>query len=324
MKKIEKKDWQNINENEIKNQIPKKPYATDKLENGLQILPREIALKRKYIELNTPHQKRFITFDLDYDTWPLEAEDLNLPNPLYFVQNKRNGHAHLIYALSTPVYCYGNAKTRPQQYLEAIIKAYQRRLRADPQYVGLISKNPFSKYWRVFQMSCVAYSLQYLASSLDFEELNPPKQKKQTPNDTDYSALGRNCAVFVAVKNWAYRNIKEYWTKSYSDWFSAIEFECECENAKFEMPLPLREIKSISKSVSKWTWQRFTPEKFSDLQRERVNRRWSKQSKKSIGLERLKNGASVDEVMQELNVSRATAFNWQGEIKIKPKKIIQC
>ena len=303
---------------EFEKRLPTKPYATDNLQHGLKILPREMALKKRYIELNHPYQINFICFDLDYSTDIFVAEDLNVAAPLYFVQNKKNGHAHLIYGLKNPVCTHANASEKPLSYLKAIIRAYQRRLRADTQYTGLIAKNPCSDFWRVSQLSRGFIELWELAGYLEDNELNPPNEKKLTQNDADYFALGRNCGVFVAIKNWAYMNIKDYWTKGYSDWFSAIEFECECENAKNENPLPLREVRGIANSIARWTWRRFTPESFSTVQRNRVNRRWDKYSKKSMGIERLKTGASIDEIMQELGVSRRTVFNWKSEIKEKP------
>lgn len=320
--KEHKKEYQDI-ENIIE-MLPLKPYATNNYDYGVKIFSRKKALTKKYIQLNPPYVQSFFTLDLDYSTWPLVCEDLELPNPLYFVQNKKNGHAHLIFGIFPPVLYSPKAKTRPQQYLEDIIKAYQRKLKADPCYIGLISKNPLSDFWRVVKLSNRLHSLEFYRKWVE-AELAIKKPDKLTFNEIDYSVLGRNCNIFVQVKKWAYKEIKSYWDKNYSDWFEAVYYQCQVENSKFDSRLDCREIKTIARSISKWTWENFTAENFSRIQTARINLRWSKQSKKFQGIEMLKNGASVAEVMQSLDVSRATAFNWKAEIpKIETDKIIQC
>ena len=87
----------------LQNELPKKPYCSNDLKKGLLIRPRNIALTHKYIELNPVHQKVFITFDIDYNFYWLDLRDyFQVPMPMWVVRNKRNGHAHLIYALSKP------------------------------------------------------------------------------------------------------------------------------------------------------------------------------------------------------------------------------
>ena len=67
--------------------LPHKPYCCDCLEAGVAIRPLKTALRHKYIELNPPHVKKFLTFDLDYPSWPYIADDVFLPRPLWYVEN---------------------------------------------------------------------------------------------------------------------------------------------------------------------------------------------------------------------------------------------
>ena len=71
------------------------------------------------------------------------SDDCDLPRPLFFVGNRENGRAHLIYALRTPVLKTGMEHIKPLKYLQAITEAYCEWLHADPMYCGLISKNPW-------------------------------------------------------------------------------------------------------------------------------------------------------------------------------------
>ena len=301
------------NVDEIKKKLPYKPYCADILKHGLKIFPREEALKQKYIQLNPPDMKIFITFDLDYDTWPFVNDDVSLPPPLWFVQRRASGHAHLIYGLATPVCTSENAHEKPQKILDAIINAYRKKLNADPCYVGLISKNPFSDFWRVVQVCEMFYSLEYLAS---FVDLPFEKRKRNTLTDDNYAVLGRNCFLFVSAKNWAYLEIKKFWERNSAEWFDAVLYQVQCENMKNfpETPLPEKEVRSIAKSVAIWTWEHITPETFSKIQSRRRARHTLKYSEKDTGIELLKLGFSTEEIMQELGVSERTCYRWKEEL----------
>ena len=294
--------------------LPHKPYCSDCLEAGVAIRPLMTALRHKYIELNPPHVKKFLTFDLDYPSWPYVADDFFLPRPLWYVENTDNGHAHLIYVLRTPVFTTSAAHLKPLKYLNAIIEAYSERLQADTLYSGLISKNPWSDKWRVVQTGDMIYDLDFLADAV-WRELSRKPTKKPVEN---VAGLGRNCYIFEHVRVWAYRAIRKFWDrKGYSGdlagWKKAVEHKCLEENAKFFYPLKGREIKQIVRSISSWTWRRLSAEGFSDWQRKNINHRWDKESKKSQGIAMLKDGRSVDEVAIELDVTQRTVYNWLKE-----------
>lgn len=294
--------------------LPYKPYCSNDLKTGLLIRPRSVAIGQKYIELNPPHVKKFLTFDLDYPSWPYVADDVFLPQPLWYVENRENGHSHLIYVLRTPVFTTSAAHLKPLKYLNAIVDAYSERLNADPMYSGLISKNPWSDKWRVVQTGDMIYDLDFLADAV-WRELSRKPTKKPVEN---VAGLGRNCWIFEHVRVWSYRAIRKFWGgKGYSGnlagWEEAVEYKCLEENAKFFYPLEGREIKQIVKSISSWTWRRLNAKGFSEWQRKNINRRWDKESKKAQGIAMLKDGYSVEDVILKLNVSQATVYNWLKE-----------
>lgn len=289
----------------LQEKLPIKPYCSNDLKKGLLIRPRNIALTQKYIELNPVHQKVFITFDVDYRFYWLDLRDYFwLPMPMWVVRNKKNGHAHLIYVLSKPVYTTSAAHFWPLKYLLAIEKAYREKLGADPMYSGLISKNPWSDFWEIPWECRTMYDLDRLAGSVELSS-KPTKQPRE-----EVAGLGRNCAIFENVRVWSYREVRHYWTKGFSEWYKAVEHRCLEENAKFTVPLGKSEIRQIAKSISRWTWRRATPESFSEWQRSNIKRRWLEESKKELGVKLLKEGMTPLEVSQELGVSERTCYRW--------------
>ena len=299
----------------LKNVLPEKPYASDKLMNGLQILPRTEALKKKYIELNPVHIRKFLTFDVDYNfTWLNAAKDFDIYEPFWTVINRKNGHAHLIYVLKTPVFCTEAAHLKPLKYLSAVVKAMTRKLKADPRYCGLISKNPFNNdawdvrppYWSMPR----EYELSELAECVVDEMHETPTKAV----DEDIAGLGRNCYIFEHVRVRAYREIRNFWGKNYDEWHERVRYMCEEENANFSEPLGQSEINQIAKSITRWTLENITPKGYSEYQRNIIKLRWERDSLKNVGQELLRDGYSLEEVMNVLDVSRRTVFYWKKDL----------
>ena len=304
----------------LQKELPPKPYCTDDLKTGLRIRPRETALTKKYIQLNPPHQKVFLTFDLDYPTWAYVAEDVSLPQPIWCVGNVKNGHAHLIYALNHPVYTTSAAHLKPLKWLAAIEAGMRRKLGADPMYSGLISKNPWcEKSWIVYNTCKIVYDLAYLAEWVDLSIENLKKPREEVVG------LGRNCAVFENVRVWAYREIRRHWgsrEKHYTGWLNAVKYRCQEENAKFTEPLDRRELWGIAKSISRWVWKRMKPAGFSEWQRGNINHRWDKESRREIGLELLQSGMTTLEVADILGVTQRTCQMWNNLLMPKREIIL--
>ncbi len=302
----------------LQEELPPKPYCSDELKTGLRIRPRATALTKKYIQLNPPHQRVFLTFDLDYRTWAYVAEDVSLPQPIWCVGNEKNGHAHLIYALMYPVYTTSASHLKPLKWLAAIEAGMRRKLGADPMYSGLISKNPWSSEWLVFQTGNLLYTLGYLSEWVDLSEKTLKKPREEVVG------LGRNCAIFENVRVWAYREIRRHWgtrEEHYTNWVNAVKYRCQEENAKFSSPLDKRELCGIAKSISRWVWKRMKPASFSQWQSANVSLRWDKESKKDEGLSLLKAGMTTLEVSDVLGVSQRTCQRW-NELLVPQREII--
>lgn len=117
------------------------------------------------------------------------------------MQNIENGHCHFLYALETPICKTNNAKPKPLDYFSKIEHTYTEKLNADPDFGGLLTKNPNSKKWRVTVFPISLYSLNHLA---DFVDLPPKIPKKEAVG------VGRNCILFDAIRKFAYKNVLFY------------------------------------------------------------------------------------------------------------------
>ena len=59
----------------LQNRIPKKPYCTDDLHAGIRPRSYLHAIKHRYIQVNPPHLRVFMLFDIDREGGALAWED---------------------------------------------------------------------------------------------------------------------------------------------------------------------------------------------------------------------------------------------------------
>lgn len=243
----------------FREQLPRRPYCTDELKAGLIIRSRGQAARYRYIQPNPPGVIGWLVFDVDRPYAVLSWEDANLPPPSLTVMNLDNGHAHLLYALAVPVCASPGGRSHPLRYAAAVEAAYVARLAADPGYSQLITKNPLrGDCWQVQSFHAGLYPLRDLAAWVD---LRQPASRPEAAAQ----GLGRNCALFDQLRLWAYRHVLEYHAQgSYTAWAVDVLSKAESFNT-FRIPLPFSEIKATAKSVSRYCWQRFTPEALRDL-----------------------------------------------------------
>lgn len=233
------------------NQLPDKVLFTDELSHGLRILPKEYTTARIYVGLNQLY-RHYIPIDLDRPDSLYAFRKAGIPQPTIMTVNKDNGHAHYLYALNKPVIFTDKSRLHPQEYFKEITESLEFQLDADPNFVGLITKNPLSNFWHT-ETNDVSFDLK------DFKEyiLNRlPKQfRKRNPiNRIINNPSGRNCTVFDTVRFFAYNQVK--FCDSQSELLSKVIQLALDLNSQFDTPLPIRELQDTAKSVSKWTYQR--------------------------------------------------------------------
>jgi len=227
---------------QFSNSLGKKPYFSNNLSRGLIIMSKKRLKHFKYVSLNQ-RMKTYIVTDIDRPGAALAGDIIGV-QPSITVINPVNSHAHLMFKLNTPVSFTESSREKPKNYYNAVARTLNNRLGGDAFYCGLVTKNPCHPHWLV----------DYCNASYTLEELS---EYCGTLDDSIQSSIdisfkeGRNCELFDQVRNWAYRHIKDY--SSFIQWHSAILSRCENEN-QFNPPLPCSEIRSVAKSISKWTW----------------------------------------------------------------------
>lgn len=227
--------------------LPRRPYCTDDLSAGLIIRPRETATRRRYIQPNRPKVRAFMIFDIDRPAAFCAPEDANLAPPSWISVNPANGHAHVGYALSVPLITSELGRLAPLRYAASIEQGYRDGLRADAAYGGLITKNPLNPHWRTAWGYSEPYTLDELADWL-------PALPKLSTRRAAASGLGRNVALFEALRLWAYKARVKY--AEQAAWAAAVQAQAAALN-QYAEPLPPAEVRATARSVAKWVWTRF-------------------------------------------------------------------
>lgn len=249
--------------------------CSSNLEFGTMFRKKKLALKHDYIQFNDLFIK-FLVLDIDRPSSAMDWSDLNLPAPHFVVMNPQNTHCHYIYALSLPICRTDNARLKPLEYFAKIQQAYTEVLKADPAFVGLLTKNPNSQTWRVTQWANYPYTLEYLA---DFVELPKKLLKREVIGE------GRNVYLFNAIREFAYKEVLFYKLNgaTQSDFYAVLMAKIERMNVFSNSEgVGFNELKNIAKSVSKWVWRNFSVQAFINIQSQRgkssAKKRWSNSS----------------------------------------------
>lgn len=255
---------------------PRRPYCTDDLSAGLAIRSLRQAISRAYIQVNPPRMRVWALFDVDRADAGASWMDADLPPPSWITQNRQNGHAHLAYGLVAPVLVDGiEAREAPIRYLCAVESMMRAKLQADEGFGGLVTKNPLHPLWRTLRGPCMGYELWELAEALPGIERHIPRRGRA--GDV---GLGRNVTLFEDTRQWAYREIRQYWgggLDGWNAWLAACNGHALGRNGDFPVPLDPRECWWIAKSVARWTWRNFTPSGFSRWQAARRLKRETKE-----------------------------------------------
>lgn len=296
--------------------LPVKPYCTDDLANGLRIRSLKTALGFPYIQANPPRLRFWMIFDIDRPGGGLAWEDTGLPVPAWAAINKANAHAHIAYGLSAPVLTGDGARDAPLRYLCAIESAFRDKLQADPGYSGLITKNPLHPLWRVLQGTPHLYDLGELGEYVDLDRHKPQRGKLEEVG------LGRNCTLFDWLRQWAYVAVRRHReARNYILWQAECYDKALERNGDFLRPLDPREAWHVAASVCKWTWARDATARAKFVERQRWKGKKggiasgvarlaaSEENRASARLMRAA-GHSIREIAEALAVGKSTVADW--------------
>ncbi len=300
----------------IMNRLPSRPYVANiSFSDGSFPLPKDKALSFPLIQMDHNRLHQWLTFDLDYAGAAFAWEQVNLPPPSLVSVNRKNGHAHISYALTTPVTDGPNARRHPLDYYHAIKRAFAKKLNADPNYAGFIAKNPLSTRWHTFLPTgnLISYELGELAEWVDLQKTsrrNAPLTSQENDN------FSRNVSLFDTTRFWAYKSVCLY--RDYDSWFDAVHQAASQNNSFLEHPTPLpdNEVKHIARSVAKWVWsnQRFFSggnTAFSARQAARGRKKGAAKRKQAIRM--YQDGATFDEIQKATGLCARTLRNYRAK-----------
>jgi hypothetical protein len=249
--------------------LPQRPYCTNQLGRRLLILDRSRAADFSMIQHNSPMFWHWLVFDVDADDAFMRAEDRGCPPPTFISLNRENGHGHLAYRLEAPVSDFSSSSRRAIKFCEDVERGLTHRLGADPAYPGFLSKNPLSNRWDTVWLAQRPYQLATLNDCLE------PADKRKLPSQ-ERTGIGRNVAVFDALRNLAYRQCLRFKRdgKHVEQFQDFLLDQAKALNSAFPVPLSHPEIKGIARSVARWVWSEFSGARFAAIQRAKALKRW--------------------------------------------------
>jgi len=289
----------------FKGALPIRPYCTNDPTNGLMIRTLDHALRCRYIQPNNPNSKLWMVYDIDRPTCVSElTDDLLLPSPHFFVQNKKNQHAHAFYGLEAAIHLNQNSSQKAIRFAAAVDCALTSKMAADGQYSGLIAKNPAHNHWQTYTLNADPYDLGEIADYLDLDTFND--QRRLLPE----TGLGRNVNLFNRLRKWSYRAIRQGWPDRIQ-WDRACLDRAVAYNIT-DNPLPHNEVRHTARSVAKWTYQHFSQTGFSELQSARGSRKGKKRRDELLPkvIEMRAHGASHQAIADAVDVPKRTVGDW--------------
>jgi len=293
--------------------LPYKPYyATNK--GFLRIAGKSIAMRADYIQFNPHYCVYWLVIDVDANAWEL-LNDHHIPAPNFACLNQGNGdilgRGHFYYLLETPVKKNNGASLKALRYLAAIERALTTRLNGDPNYVGLIGKNPLCARWYTHQFKMLPYTLGELADWFNPDEL------AEKPHIEKATGLGRNCDLFDTLRKWSYKAIRQLNEAGYDRWYLAVLERAKALN-NYTPALAANEVKSTAKSIARWTFDHIGKghsEAFIAKQKQRgalggKAKGEANEDKRNQAIELKNSGLSYSEIAAQLTVNRRTIIRW--------------
>ena len=161
------------------------------------------------------------------------------------------------------------------------------------------------------------HSLGELADWFTKEELNAPLE----PLDLDdKDREWRNVITFEKLRLWSYRAIQQLDpADGYERWHNAVFQRCVGIQQQFREPLAMSEIRSIAKSVARWTYQRFSRSHVSPAFRKKQQERgraggqakgMAYESKRIDALLLRRSGMTIKRIAEQLGVSEKSIKRW--------------
>lgn len=211
----------------------------------------------KRIAINNSSFKNGFIIDCDHEDYFAWLGIPNLPQPTYTIKNRHNDKHHHVWLLKNPIPLVGKyhqpiAKDALLQYIHNIQDGLTMSLGGDPDYRGIISKNPFNT--ELFEIilwdnEISLYTLSDL-KEIAVKGINKKKQVHKNINE-EVASRGRNSRIFELTRLSAYPIAHRYATDP-EGLLHAIEEIALAYNEQEHEPLPQKEVYHIAKSIAKY------------------------------------------------------------------------
>ena len=230
----------------FRNNLTAKPFCRNYKNEPPRILPKLAAINFNHIQSDHPNWQNY--FVVDVDTNWLDVLENTQIRPNLLVSNKENARAHLFFRIE-PLCKTKYGRIKPIKYAAAIEKSLSFHLQGDPCFNNQTAKNPLKiDNYKVLSFRNTAYS---------FSELHDYIDLSKRAITAESNGLSRNCDMFDIVRYKAYQTAKTYQESGKPDlFFNSLLRYAETHN-NFKNQLSLNEIRSIVRSVAKWTFKNY-------------------------------------------------------------------
>jgi len=224
--------------------LVRRPKCKDVKDGPMLQKDRTDALRCPYVQLNS-RLVRYIVLDVDRRDAPAAWIDAGLPAPTIIARTPRTNRAHLLYELATPVSVGGDARRKPQRFLEDVWDRMEIALGGDANYNRMLVKNPLHATWDII-VHDVAYELCKLADFVRHIKL-PPRTSLPA-----VALEGRNCTLFHTLRRWAPTSVGAH--EDFHSWLADVNKKALEINDAFELPMSRSEVRSVARSVARYFW----------------------------------------------------------------------
>ncbi len=289
--------------------LPKFPLCSDDLErHGSWRERKNKAITMPFIGPNTRGLVSTMNFDLDFEDAAFAWEEANVLPPNTITQNRDNGKCHYGYFLVKPVSRSANSRPRPVSLLDAIKRGMTARLHGDRGYAHVLTKTPDHPNYRTTWLSNRPYDLHDFLVFLepqDMEHWHRPKQ-----DESEFAERGRNCSLTSDLAKYGLRQALKCQDASQNrDFGQLMRVYAFDLNSNFEVPLGVRELTSVIKSVTAWAWMSASHGVFSEIQRARARMRWKGHV-----------SAELTKPWEALGIGRRTWYDRKGSGLLAPQE----
>lgn len=214
--------------------------------------PAARAAHFRYWTVAQPERVGVMMLDLDHgDPYGWLLEGMTLP-PAFIIHHLNNGHSQQGWVLRDPI---RRDKRRPERRFYDDVRAdMTSAAQADAAFHGLaLCSAPLGlEHGRLLEVVRPELTdLHELRAHVARPTSNAREVERLARHFMHDPGAGRNPALFEALRHVGYQGVREYLSRAQRE--AALSRLAVVENARFSVPLPMREVGVIIRSVLDWT-----------------------------------------------------------------------